>query len=242
MQTTSLLLYDAKRFEPVKHPGKYTWTLNNAIGAGVVRSRLSLKYLSMWYTWYVFKNEVLTYNDGAPQTIILNGTFNDVTLPAYIQTLLGGGYTVMINPNTMTINIISPGLVTWTAAGTATEAPWSARLKYFLGLETNLGPTLNASFPYPVKLGGDMMIQIKFGNMISQNTNEANSSNMLTDSLKIPVPVNGFEFIEYSPDNFYTMITAGQNNSYNLTVTFLDQFGNELDLNNGDAVFIFTIS
>lgn len=238
MQTTSLLLYDAVRYEPVKHPGKYTWTLNNAIGAGCVRSRLSLKYLSMWYTWYVFKNEVLSYNDGVAKTITLNGTFNDVTLPAYLQTLLGAGYTVTVNPNTMTINILSPGLVTWTAA----SVPWSARLKYFLGLTTDLGPTLNANFPYPVKLGGDMMIQIKFGNMISQNTNESSSTNMLVDSLKIPIPVNGFEFIEYSPDNFYTIITPGQNNTFNLTVTFLDQFGNELDLNNGDAVFIFTIS
>lgn len=221
-QTTTLVLFDAIRADPVKRPGTYQWDLTDVIGAGTRRRKLSLKYFNCWFTWYVFKNEVLTYNDGVAKTITLNGTYNIVTLPAQLQTLLGAGYTVTIDQNTLLINIVSPGLVTWTIE----SVPWSVRAKYFLGTgEVDIGPTLNATFAFAIKLGGDQLIQLASSKLVGTNNNQSQQTGLEDNALKIPVPVNGFQFIEYTPTNFYDIDTSINNNSSTLIITFLDQFG-----------------
>lgn len=240
-QITTLILHEATRPDPIGNDvGKYTWNLNKVIGVGKSKVQLKIRYIGLWYTWYTFKNEVLYYNDGIPKTITLNGNFTSVTLPPYIQGLLGGGYTVTISASLGTITILSPGPVTWNIGTT----PWSVRSRYFLGAgEDDIASVANSStFPFPVKLGGDQLIQIATNGIVGYNENRAKGSKLLGDSLKIPIKYNPGYMIEYTPEDFFTIITSETNSSPLLEFTFLDQFGKQLDLNGGDAFFQLEMS
>lgn len=240
IQSTTLVLYDATRPDAVKNPGKYQWVLNeNILGGRTNKIRLHLRYMTLMYNWYTFNNEVITYNDGAPKTITLNGNYTTSSFLVYLNTQLGAGYIATISDVTGKLIIAVPAPVTFTVA----TLKWSKRLKYFLGSgQSNIASVAGiVTFPFPVKLGGDQLIQVKMQGIIGNDTNGALTTGIDADALHIPIKYNPFYQITLQPENFYTIITTTENSSATFEITFLDQFGDELDLNDGDALFQFDL-
>ena len=182
---------------------------------------LKIDTISFPFSWYLFENCGLKYNNGPIAT--LNGSPNKTDLPGVLIALFGA-ISCVIDDTTYLITLA------FGAPTTLNVDEWPIEARYFLGAgDQPLGPALSITFPYPIDLGGDEEIEMTFPS--TNNPIYGVSGQGVFDKISIPVDVNPFEVNFWQPQEYF-LRTDSTTFEAPFTVSFNNIWKHPIDFKN----------
>lgn len=195
----------------------YNWDLLIPENAKHINT-LKIDTISFPFSWYLFENCILKYNNGP--TVTLNGSPNKTDLPG-VLTALFGATSCTIDNTTYLITLV------FGAPTTLNVNEWPVEARYFLGAgDAVLGPALSITFPYPVDLGGDQEIDMVFP--ATKNAIYGVHGGNVANKVTVPVDVNPFEVNFWQPDEYF-LRTDSTTFETPFTVTFTNIWNHPID-------------
>lgn len=208
-------------------PGKYRWNLPISQDFKKAKS-VKLNQVALPFSWYLWPNLTLAYDQGGPLTTVLNGSIDATDLGAQLQLLFANCTSCTLDLFTRKISFM------FSVPTTLNISKWNVRAQLFLGAGTqdiaSVAGVIN--LPYSYNLGGD--VEIKMHSPFSRTAMIAKEGTDIMNMIPIPVNVNPGDFFYYQPEDYY-LYTSGSALKANMTITFTDKWDQPIDFNGVDG-------